>query len=187
VTFSVLFVCTGNICRSPLAEFLFRARVPPDAPIAVSSAGTRGLAGYGIDAPSALALRELGVDAEGHVARRLRPAFVERADLVLTADTDHRATIVRRSPLAFRRVFTMREFGRLGAALPPLEPLDADTLRDRVTEIAERRGHVDPPPPGGDDIGDPFGAGLEPARQAARDVSSAVDAIVAALGLPRQS
>jgi protein-tyrosine phosphatase len=71
VSFTVLVICTGNICRSPLAERLLRARIATDADIRVESAGTHGLTGRPIDRDSATALRELGVDPDGHEARRL--------------------------------------------------------------------------------------------------------------------
>ncbi|MGH8861381.1 MAG: low molecular weight phosphatase family protein [Jatrophihabitantaceae bacterium] len=183
MTFSVLFVCTGNICRSPMAEFLLRARIPAMSPIRVSSAGTRALVGHAVDAPSAVALRELGVDPSGHAARQLVPDLVRDADVVLTAETRHSAAIVRTSPLAFRTVFTMREFARLTVGLPPVTARDADGLRAWVSEVADRRGSVEAPEPGGDEIGDPFGAGLEQARQCAAVVSAVVDTIMQSLGM----
>jgi len=136
VTFSVLFVCTGNICRSPMAERLFRARVDPAVPITAASAGTAGLPDWPMDAPSALALREFGGDPEGHAGRRLTETMVADADLILTAETTHRSVIVQADPPAFRRAFTLREFGRLGAALGPLgAPVTVDALRERVGEV----------------------------------------------------
>jgi protein-tyrosine phosphatase len=185
VDFTVLFVCTGNICRSPLGERLLSSRINTSAPIIVSSAGTHAMAGMGIDAPSAFALRGLGVESDGHVARQLTAEHVSGADLLLTAETAHRSAIVRASPLTFRKTFTMREFGRLGAALGPLDgPPTVAQLRARVVEVADQRGLVEAPLPGADEIGDPFGAPLDVARQTAMSISVAVDAIVAALGLP---
>lgn len=84
VAFSVPFVCSGNICRSPIAERLFLARMDPDGPATASSAGTAGVTGAPMDARAARVLRDLGGDGEGHVARRLEPAMIAESDLILT-------------------------------------------------------------------------------------------------------
>jgi protein-tyrosine phosphatase len=185
--FTVLFVCTGNICRSPLGERLLEARLDPSVPIRVISAGTHAMAGMGIDAPSARALRDLGVDGDGHIARQLTADHISEADLILTAESAHRSAILQADPLAFRKTFTMREFGRLGAALPPMtEPPTMERLRSRVGEVAGQRGLVEAPATGDDEVGDPYGAPFEVARQTAATISVAVDAILTALGLPSQ-
>jgi protein-tyrosine phosphatase len=183
VRFSVLYVCTGNICRSPAAELLFRARIGA-APVDVASAGTSGLSGHDVDLPTATVLRELGVDPSGHAARRLSARMITDADLVLTAAGTHRSSAVQLEPLTFRRTFTMREFARLGRDMPAAdEPATAESLRHRVSAVAARRGIVEPAPPGGDDIADPFGAGMDAARLAVSSVSEAVDGVIRALGL----
>lgn len=181
--FSVLFVCTGNICRSPAAELLFRARAG-SAPVDAASAGTSGLSGHDVDLPTAMVLRDMGVDPSHHAARRLAGRMITEADLVLTAAAAHRSSVVQLEPLTFRRTFTMREFARLGRDLPAADrPSSVDELHHRVAAIAARRGIVEPAPPGGDDIADPFGAGMDAARLAVASVSEAVDGVIRALGL----
>lgn len=181
--FSVLFVCTGNICRSPAAELLFRARVA-GLPIVTASAGTHGLSGHDMDAPSAFAVRELGLDPSPHAARRLTSPMATAADLLLTADSGQRGIVLQSEPLLFRRTFTMREFARLGAGLPPLPEVDEHALRERVAAVAARRGIADPGAPGTDEIGDPLGGGIDTARATVAQIAHTVDAIVRALGLP---
>jgi protein-tyrosine phosphatase len=174
-------VCTGNVCRSPAAERLLAARVP--AGVVVSSAGVRALTGYAIDGPTALVLRERGVDTEGHAGRLLTPTLLHDADLVLTAESGQRRTILEAEPTAMRTTFTIREFARLGAGLPAIDRPTEEALRRRVRDIAARRGVVPPAPAGGDDIGDPFGASVEVARETVTQLASAVDGVLAALGL----
>ena len=182
--FSVLFVCTGNICRSPVGERLFRARIAVPT-IAAASAGTGALVGYGIDGPSALVLKEFGVDPDGHQARALSKELAHAADLILTAESSHRTMVLNSEPILFRRTFTMREFGRLGANLGPIigPPSDDALLRERVARVSAQRGWVEPAGPGMDEIGDPYGGGLDQARLTANQVSDAVNSVIASLGL----
>lgn len=184
VAFTVLFVCTGNICRSPVAERLFRARVNGAVPLTAVSAGVAGLTGRPMDQASALALRRLGVDPGGHVGRRLSTELVSAADLILTAELTHRARLIQANPAAHARTFTLREFGRLGAGLPSRKPpLTEETLRSRVAEVADRRGDVDAAPAGGDDIADPLGASPEIVHACVAQIAAAVDEVIAVLGV----
>ncbi|MBN9619912.1 MAG: hypothetical protein J0H43_09295, partial [Actinobacteria bacterium] len=140
--------------------------------------------GHAMDAASALVLRELGGDPTGHVARQLLPEMVAGADLILTSDSENRSVVVRANPLAMRRIFTMREFARLGSGLGPLGVAPTvDALRVRIGDVAGQRGLVEAAEPGGDEIGDPFGAPLPEVQRCGQQVSAAVDGIVAALGL----
>lgn len=184
MAFTVLFVCTGNICRSPSAERLFAARLDAAAPIAVASAGTGAVVEHGIDEPTALVLHRLGADPSGHRARQVSEAVLAGADLALTAESSHRSAVLQIQPLGFRRTFTIREFGRLGAGLPPLPAAPTvEALRERVAEVAARRGTVPIAEPGADEIGDPFGAGSAAAATTVAQIARAVDAVIAALGL----
>jgi len=90
--YRVCFVCTGNICRSPMAESVFRARVE-EAGLAelveVSSAGTEDWhSGRPADKRTAAVLRAAGY-AHAHTARQFRPDWFTRMDLVIALDEGH--------------------------------------------------------------------------------------------------
>lgn len=111
----ILVVCTGNLCRSPLFAALLADRLGRD--VLVTSRGTQAVAGATPPAETVLAARRLGVELDGHTARELDDADIDDADLVLVASRRHRRDVVRRSPRAATRVFTILEFARLAEAL----------------------------------------------------------------------
>lgn len=95
----VTFVCTGNICRSPMGEVILRDLLEEagvgDA-VRVDSAGTtRWEVGNPIDSRARAALRTHGYDGSAHVARVFEPKWIAGTDLVLAADNGH-ATVLRR-------------------------------------------------------------------------------------------
>jgi len=91
----ILVVCTGNICRSPVAESLLKSRLPEKT---VTSAGTMAMVGSGAD-PSAIAVgMSAGLDLSTHRATQLTQSMLQEADLVLTLDATHSDWITRRFP-----------------------------------------------------------------------------------------
>lgn len=92
---SILVVCTGNICRSPIGERLLRQQLP-DAQ--VTSAGIFGLKGRPADATAkAVALRH-GVSLEGHVARKVTRFLLQKSDLILVMEPEHLRFIASVAP-----------------------------------------------------------------------------------------
>ncbi len=179
--FRVLYVCTGNVCRSAAAQQLLRHHVVPADDLEVVSAGTGALEGHGVDAPTATALRELGVSPDGHEGVWLTETMIKQADLILGATTEHRDRVLRLVPATMRRAFTMREFARLGQDVEGAT--DHAARADVVRAVAGMRGQVAPAAPGADEIGDPFGAGLEAARAMVVQVDATVAATTRLLGL----
>ncbi|GGY29453.1 low molecular weight protein-tyrosine-phosphatase [Streptomyces djakartensis] len=101
MTYRVCFVCTGNICRSPMAEVVFRARVAEaglEDLIEVDSAGTGGWhEGDGAD-PRTVAVLEGNGYAVGHTARQFQPSWFSRLDLVVALDAGHLGALRRLAP-----------------------------------------------------------------------------------------
>ncbi|MFD5841241.1 arsenate reductase/protein-tyrosine-phosphatase family protein [Streptomyces chartreusis] len=164
--FAVLFVCTGNLHRSPVAERLLAA-VLPESGFRVRSAGT-GARPAPLDHVTSTILTELGGDARDFTARPLEAHHVERADLVLGLERCHREAAVRLHPLALRRCFTLREFVRLSAGTRAATPGEAVRL------AASRRGEMPPVPGEPDGIADPHGALPHVHRARALEVRAAV-------------
>ncbi|MFA4841512.1 MAG: hypothetical protein WC580_07375, partial [Agrococcus sp.] len=117
--FRILIVCTGNICRSPLAVQLLRARLAPAFPehdtsvVEVTSAGTVAIDGHQMEPAAIREAARLGAaGAREHRARRLLPEQIERADLVIAMAREHRDAVVGPIPRARRRTFTLIELTR---------------------------------------------------------------------------
>ena len=111
----ILTVCTGNICRSPVAERLLQAGLDQAVPggFVVTSAGTRALVGEPIQPPSADIVRTFGGNAEGFAARQLTSKILRGVDLVLTMTSGHRGEVLQLDASLLKRTFTIREFARM--------------------------------------------------------------------------
>ncbi|MET3951492.1 low molecular weight phosphatase family protein [Arthrobacter sp. UYEF36] len=120
----ILTVCTGNICRSPVAERLLQTgldQVQPGA-FVVRSAGTRAMVGDPIQPPSAEIIRTYGGTPDDFAARLLTPKLLRESDLVLAMTAKHRGAVMQMDASLLKRTFTIREFARM---LQVLEQRDA--------------------------------------------------------------
>jgi protein-tyrosine phosphatase len=150
--FTILVVCTANVCRSPLAAFTLRQHLvggDGGQDFAVVSAGTLARTGQAIcpRAASSTAPHDDGVRyAEQHASQRVSEELVEAADLILAADAENRTRIALVSPLARRRTFTLREadaiLARMESGSVPLSglvPAMHSRRADAVSEAPARR------------------------------------------------
>jgi len=193
---TILTVCTGNICRSPMAEILLRHTLEPLG-VHVHSAGTQALVDYGMPQPAQEMAIALGADAgivDAHRARYLIEPMLQQADLILTMSREHRSRAVQMMPRSLRRVFTIREFARLASTLSTEDARAAadaagddprERLRAVALAVADQRG-LSEQVADEDDVIDPYRRSQEIYEQSAAELTPAVaevDRIVrAALG-----
>lgn len=116
----VLFVCTGNTCRSSMAEgicsdLLLKQGVEG---VNVSSAGIYALPGSPASPEAIKALSDWGIDLSGHRARLLTPELIAEADLVLTMTSGQKAAVLEMAPEAKEKVFTLTEYAGFGGDIP---------------------------------------------------------------------
>jgi glycine hydroxymethyltransferase len=107
---TVLFVCTGNICRSPMAEGLFRHAVQGQGEYRVISAGLGAMEGQPPSAYAVQAVRELGIDISGQRSRMLTHELVQQADYIFGMTHSHIDTVMMLYPFAAEKTFLLREF-----------------------------------------------------------------------------
>lgn len=184
MTFNILSVCTGNVCRSPLAEHLM-ARALQAADVVVSSAGARALVGDHAPEPTRRLAAECGVDVTAHTGQQVSEIMVRRSDLILGMAREHRRYLVEMAPTAMRRAFTLREFARLAEAAAPRlrEAVQAtgantaeDGMRAAVALAASLRGTIPPPDDATDfDVVDPYGQSDDVYRRSLAEITPAVE------------
>lgn len=126
MTRSVLFVCTGNTCRSPMAASIFRVLTKGASP--VSSAGTQAAPDAALSRGAAAVFAKRGLDGAGHRARRVDEALLDVADDVYVMERAHRDYIVSHFPGFAGKISVLRE----AAGLSPADV--EDPLGDAVEE-----------------------------------------------------
>lgn len=175
----MLVVCTANVCRSPMAEGLLRARADAvGLDLVVSSAGTRK-GPLPVDPVAVKALGEFGVDIAAHQPRRVTRDLVaaEGGGLILTMTRAHLRDIAVMGPGVFQRTYTLREAVRRLEVTP-----NGGDLPAMIAAAGEGRKpsdlmRDDP----ADDIDDPYNNGYAAVLKAATEIDQLVQRLIARL------
>lgn len=113
---TIIFVCTGNSCRSVMAEALLKKMLKeknrPD--VEVLSAGVMMLEGMGATEQTKEVLRKEGMDVSAHVSQGISRQLIDRSDLILVMEKLHEEKVLQMAPEAKKRVFLLKEFAKIG-------------------------------------------------------------------------
>lgn len=153
----IITICTGNICRSPVAERLLASGLADG--FRVTSAGVTALIDEPMHPVMASKLRLAGDNSDGFSSRQVSVQMLRQADLVLCMTRAQRGEVVRTAPFVLRRTFTLRELARIlgSPSLPSVgDEAGAGRLRALV-ELSSRHRSLELADEGDDDIPDPYG------------------------------
>jgi protein-tyrosine-phosphatase len=168
----VLFVCTANICRSPVMELVARdlAGDPEQSGVEFTSAGTHARDGHAFntDMTPTLPATIAPEGTDTFRSRHLSAAILDEADLVLTAESVHRQHILDDRPQLHRKVFTLGQFEATIAELPGLSG----------RELVEAAGRRRTPSTPAHDVGDPYRRGSAAAEKATGTITAMLSAVV---------
>lgn len=181
---TILFVCTGNTCRSPMAEGLLRKMAKEAGlSIEVKSAGVAAMEGSSISSHSQRVLADKG--AEGRLSSQpVREPLIAEADLILTMTTRHKNQVLSRFPSAGGKIYTLLEYTegdreeQVSADRELVELVTRHSLGHKLSKAERDRALFLENLAQDQDIPDPFGGTLEDYRICARDIESALGRLI---------
>src|ERR1700744_866791 len=137
---TILFLCTGNVCRSPMAEGLFRHAVKGRGDFRILSAGLGAMDGQAPTHHSVQAMREIGIDISHQRSRVLTAEMVRSADYIFGMTHSHVDTVTLLYPQMAEKAFLMREFDE---TLEPYEKDISDPIGNSYDVYVECRDQIE--------------------------------------------
>lgn len=175
--FRILFVCTGNICRSPFAEAMLRQTLGFHSEFVIGSSGTKAKPGAPISNETRHLFIEHGLPYESFESRLLTPEILESQDLVICMAREHRKQVLRMAPNLLNQSFTLFELSRILSDFPQTKEVkSADDWKSVIALAAHQRSDYRRFAPH-DDVVDPIGRGASITREMERQILIGVKAL----------
>ncbi len=179
----ILVVCTGNVCRSPMAEALLRHHLSAAGlALSVHSAGTLGWNSAGPTDHTLTALTERGVELDGHISRRMNAQLIAPAQLIITMTNDHMDAVRNHHEPAAARTFVLGQLVRLAEKHGPRDDRSLGewvAALDEFRAVPRRRARPQ------EEIRDPLGEPLEAYQELAAQLEDLTIRLVRRLGAPQ--
>lgn len=179
VDMKILFVCTGNICRSPMGELML-SHYLNDPDIEVDSAGTRGLDNHAIDPSSAKLMDQAGIDSSAFRSKRITPQLADSADLILCFEPHQRQDIATLAPRASRRTFLLPDFANMCAYCAQQGFITGSTRQEKIESVIDNASMIRPMLPVPASIEDPHRKDFPVFQKAYDQISQALTMIARA-------
>ncbi|MDP8262323.1 MAG: low molecular weight protein arginine phosphatase [Candidatus Ancaeobacter aquaticus] len=124
---TILFVCTGNSCRSPMAEGILKNLLRKKYDFKIMSAGTAALEGLSASPHAVEALKKRGIDISGHISRSISEDMIQKSYLVIVMAEEHKKSIIKKYPDAAHKVHLLKEYDENGADSGSMDVADPVT------------------------------------------------------------
>lgn len=170
----VLFVCTGNVCRSPMGELLLPKYIPD---LESDSAGTRGLDNHQIAQSSAKLMSAHGIDPSAFRSKRITPQLANSSDLILCFEHEQRNEISVIAPISARRTFLIKDFANMCAYCKEQGYMDGDTREERLESVIDNASMIRPMIPDTANIEDPMGKDYAVYERSYQEICKALQTI----------
>lgn len=181
--FGILTVCTGNICRSPLAR-AFLEQEFSGLPFDVDSAGVRTENGLGPPPETLKVAEKYGISLERHASKQVQISQLRNSGLILSLDRTHRKALIELAPFSSRRLFTLSEFAFVAKSVgTPGQLSDSQSACEKIQKFVEHcsrmRGLVlsEVRPKDILDIEDPFGKSFQYFEKTGAEIAEACKTI----------